>query len=174
MKMLRTLSVAAVFAIAALAVSFAIAPRPAVAQLPPGPGIVALTTACTSDPCASTAVAVIQVPGGSSICSGNIWGTFHDTGVYEVTNTSQNAVLAQWQSAIVTPLNGWVSNSGFSTATSRAFAVYFAAPLTSVGWFRVRLSAHTGGTTYVQLSCAGTPFGFNAPPGVTPTSSPTP
>jgi hypothetical protein len=174
MKMLRLLAGSAIFAIASLVVGLTVSPQPTIAQLPPGPGIVALTSACTSDPCASTAVASIQVPGGSSVCAGNVWGTFKATGVYEVTNTSQSAVLAQWQSALVTPLNGWISNAGFSTANSRAFAVYFAAPLTGVGWFRVRLSAYTSGTVDVQLSCAGTPFSISAPPGVTPTSSPTP
>lgn len=173
---LRSLLLAPAAALAIIAAALVLAmPRlTARADVPVGPGITALTTACTSGVCASTAVAVISVPAGSSTCSVNVWGTFQATGVYEVTNTGPSATLVQWQSIIGSPANNWIANTGFSTASSRAFGVFTRIPVHAGGWLRVRLSAYTSGTVDVQWSCAGDAANIGPLPGATPTSSPTP
>jgi hypothetical protein len=174
-KLLRIVPVA-LFAITSLALSLSLRPQVATAQIPPpGAPTFSLTSACSSDPCASTSYAYIQVPGGSSMCTFNVYGTFEATGVYETTNSaSPTSVLAQWQLAVVSPSNNWLANTGFSTATSRAFQVLATLPARSVSYVRVRLSAYTSGTVSVQPACAGRADNITAIPGDTPTSSPTP
>ncbi|HEX3456642.1 MAG TPA: hypothetical protein VHR97_01690 [Candidatus Baltobacteraceae bacterium] len=161
-------------ALVAVAALITIVPQRTVAQVPVGTGTVALTAACTSDPCGATSVAVIQVPGGSSTCTVNAWGTYLATAVFEVTNTTNGAVLAQWQPVSLSPASGGISGAGFGTSTSRALSFYGSAPLRATQALRVRVSAYTSGTINVQLSCAGSPENIQTVPGISPSASPTP
>jgi hypothetical protein len=172
MKMLRTLPVLAIAAIAGVLVSFS-APNSAQAQVYPTL-VVPLTTACTSDPCAATAVASIAVPGQAATCTLNLYGTYHATAVFEATNVSNNAVLAQWQSVALSPANGGIAGNGIGTSTSRSLSFYGSVALRATQAVRVRLSAYTSGTVNVAWTCAGLPENIQAVPGVSPSASPTP